>query len=471
MSKSRKIIITFLIVVLSFALFLGGCTIQMQNDVNSIVSIEKTATNGLIDTYTITYSNGETSEFTVVNGASGQNGQDLTVETLYQEWLKNNEGKSYEDFLKAVLSINTTGSDYVVNKALCSSLKVYSEFTMTYSYTTNQSMKYIDMGAGSAVIYKIDDDYTYFITNYHVVYNSKQNKNSKIASKITCYLYGSESVPKETETRDDEGYIIYDYGTNAIDCEYVGGTAAADIAVLKTNTTKLLEINPNVKEVEFASDYHVGETAIAIGNPDDDGISVTQGVVSMDNEFITLTVDSISRKYRSIRIDTPLYAGNSGGGLFNANGKLIGITNAGAVTEQNVNYAVPLHIVKPVVENIMYYKNGFVNKITVGVTVQEGDSLYDYDETTGYGKVVGDINVVEVGNDSIASEIKLQVGDVITTFIINGKIKVLARYFNIGDLLYTVKVGDVIAFGVMREGSYITSKYYTVKQSDIAKAE
>ena len=41
----------------------------------SVVSIEKTGTSGLVDTYTITYSDGTTSKFTVTNGADGEKGE------------------------------------------------------------------------------------------------------------------------------------------------------------------------------------------------------------------------------------------------------------------------------------------------------------------------------------------------------------------------------------------------------------
>ena len=44
---------------------------------NGIISISKTATDGLIDTYTITYTNGETTTFTVTNGKEGAAGKDV----------------------------------------------------------------------------------------------------------------------------------------------------------------------------------------------------------------------------------------------------------------------------------------------------------------------------------------------------------------------------------------------------------
>ena len=53
-----------------------GVTVEQINpqDPRSILSIEKTDTNGLIDTYTITYSDNTTSTFIVVNGAEGPQG-------------------------------------------------------------------------------------------------------------------------------------------------------------------------------------------------------------------------------------------------------------------------------------------------------------------------------------------------------------------------------------------------------------
>lgn len=474
MKNTKKLIVFCLTIVLIFATFLTGCTVKVQNDGKSIVSITKTAEDGLVDTYTILFTDGTKTTFTVTNGSNGgsegggeNSGGGFTLDAIFNKWLEENPNGDYNTFLKEVLNVQNTDNSLVINKALLSSLKVYTEFTKTVKISMYKSENYIDMGAGSAVIYKINDDYTYLITNYHVVYDKDQNKDSKIATKTTCYLYGSETNPIETEELDEEGYQIYDYGYGAISCEYVGGSATADIALLKTKTETIKAINPDVCEVKFASDYHVGETAIAIGNPDDDGISATQGIISVDNEFISLSVDGISRSYRSMRIDTPLYPGNSGGGLFNMYGELIGITNAGNTSDQNINYAVPLDIVKPVVENIYNYNNGFVNKITLGVTVQKGESRYVYDKTTGYGKVISDVDVIEIGGNSIASEIGLQVNDKILAFKVNTIEYELEQFFSIGDILYSVKAGDVISFKCIRNGAEVTTKEYTVMPKDI----
>ncbi len=152
----------------------------------------------------------------------------------------------------------------------------------------------------------------------------------------------------------------------------MGGTITCDLAVIRAKTQDVFNINPNVTEITFADSYTVGETAIAIGNSENEGISVTKGIVSVDNEYINYAIDNNIRSYRSMRIDTAIYGGNSGGGLFNKKGELIGITNAGDGTDQNINYAIPLNIVRPVIENIMFNKT--LKTLALGVEVY-GETL------------------------------------------------------------------------------------------------
>ena len=481
--KAKKLYRIFLTIVISIlcSVLLCSCTIKVTD--NGIVSILKTSTDGLVDTYTITFNDGTKTTFQVTNGKDGQNGingvdgkdgedgLDITIEDVFNKYLETHPNATYEDFLKEVLSINDKGNALVVNKALNSSLKVYTEFTVSTKNVYGQTVNKKSVSAGSAVVFKIDNDYTYIITNYHVVYNIEQNTDSKIAQKIVAYLYGSEGNPYETEQKDQSGYTVYDYGNLAIECEYVGGSLTADLAIIKAPTSRVKSLNSSVTAVEFASSYSVGETAIAIGNPEDEGISVTEGIVSVDNEFILLALDGTSRKYRSIRIDTALYSGNSGGGLFNVEGKLIGITNAGDKTDQNVNYAIPVQIVDAVVNNIMKYNDKSAHKITLGVTVTSSNSKYVYNEQTGYGKIVEDIVVTEITENSIASAFGLVADDVLKTFKVNDTVYTLNRYFDIGDILYKVKEGDNISFTYTRGEENKNTSVYKVLASDIKTVE
>ena len=479
MKKFKKVIQSVFVVafVLICGIMFAGC---FGISKTSITSIEKTSTSGYVDTYTITYSNGETSTFTVTNGKNGKDGEDgtsLSITDIYNSYVEKYGEIEYSDFLKLYLSLNTDGNASVINECLLSTMKIYTEFYETkesqgaFGQTTYTSATAVYTGSG--VIYQMaSNGYTYVITNYHVVFSKYGNTDNggNIAHAIYGYLYGSESAPVDSKTTTSSGYKIYTYDSYAIPFEYIGGSITTDIAVLRTKTENITNINKDAKPVTVASGYHVGETAIAIGNPEDEGISVTEGIVSVDNEFIQLSIDDTERNYRSIRIDTALYSGNSGGGLFNANGELIGITNAGDSTDQNVNYAIPLNIVISVADNIMDNFTGKATqpkKILLGVTVKAQNSKYVYDKQSGYGNIVEDITVVEVSSSSIASALGLKENDILTKFVVNGEEHTLSRNFDISDILFTVRKGDKISLVITRDGNEQTTETYTVQESDL----
>ena len=475
MKNIKKFILSVLAIILIgvCGIFFAGC------GATTIVSVEKTSSLGYVDTYTITYSNGSTSTFEVTNGKNGtdgKDGKDITISEIYQEYVDRYGDISFQDFLTQYLTLNTDGNANVINNCLQSTLKVYSKF---YETTTSgglwqtQSVKSVAIYTGSAVIYKMYEDYTYVITNYHVVYdaNANSDNNGKIALQIVGYLYGSEGSPSKTGTQTG-GYDNYTYGDYGIFFEYIGGSIENDIAVIRTQTSNITKINPNAKQVTLASKYYVGQTAIAIGNPENEGISVTEGIVSVDNEYISLNIDGTTRSYRSIRIDTALYSGNSGGGLFNSYGELIGITNAGDNEDQNVNYAIPIQIVTGIADNIIYYhssSNTFAYNITLGIDVNTKNSKYTYDSKTGYGDITEDIIVSKVSTNSIAEVMELKANDKLISFNINSKENTLKRTFNISDLLLTVREGDVISFTVERNNATVSTKSYTIQKTNLNK--
>ena len=318
----------------------------------------------------------------------------------------------------------------------------------------------------------MDAEYTYFLTNYHVVYDENAI-SEKLATTAYCYLYGSEDKPVKMQKSTGEIYL--DYGDYAIECTYVGGSVEYDLAVLQAKTEDVRKINENVAAVTLAENYRVGQTAIAIGNPNGDGISVTQGIVSVDNELISLSIDGTTRSYRSIRMDTPLYNGNSGGGVFDADGNLIGIANAGDTENQNVNYAIPLSIVKNVTENVLtHYADGDattngVYKPTLGVTVVSQNSRYEYDTKTSYGIIKEDVVVDGTVANGIAATLGLQAADRITGFEINGVSFFINRQFDIADLL--LRLTDGVCFRVLyqRNGEDGVTADYQITLADLQR--
>lgn len=476
MKRFTKTVLTVLaVMVLAFSLVLAGCSEESA----SVKNILKTSSNADGDVYTIYYSDGTSSTITISNGS------DVTAKDLYEYYKEvYNDDLTYDEFLKKYLAEPTDNAS-VIGSCLQSAVKIYTEFvektTMDDWIGGNRRENKVAMYTGSGVVYQIQDDYTYIITNYHVLYdaNASAANNGKMARRIVCYLYGSEGSYTNKGV-DSDGLYVYDYGVYGIECEYVGGSISNDIAVIRAETEDVQAINPNVKAAEFADEYYVGETAIAIGNPEGEGISVTEGIVSVDNEYINLQIDNAVRSYRSLRIDTAIYGGNSGGGLFNLKGELIGITNAGNRTDQNINYAIPLEIAKGTADNILHYYFGSGDNvgygINLGVNVVSQNSKYVYDESSGYGTIREEIVVDSTNSGSIAAGMGLEMNDILQTFKIRSKSGetrevTLDRNFDISDVILTIRAGDTISFGIVRGGETTTSAEYTVKESDLEELD
>lgn len=487
MKRTYRVVLALLALVLALSLAFAGCS--SQNDAAAyVVSIAQTGeTESGESEFTVTYSDGTTSTFTVKNGQNGEDGQDVTAADLYEEYKKQtgDESITYAEFLEKYLDITVpSDNSAAIASILRSAVRVYSEYRTT-EYSSSgwggagvRPVDTVSYSMGGGVICEMNDTYTYIITNYHVVYSTDANEDngSNIGRSFHIYPYGSSETPVNTGTQDEDGYDILDYGSSAVECEYIGGSASLDIAVLRASTEELLAVNDSVAEVTYADGYTVGETAIAVGNPEGEGMSVTEGIVSVDSEYINLSTDGTTRSHRSMRIDAALYEGNSGGGVFNEDGELIGIANAGDGTDQNINYAIPVSVARGAAENIIagYEANGEatgVTRPTLGVTVSISNSKYVYDSQTSSGKITETVTVSEVTENSIAAgTFALQAGDVLTAFVINDTEYQIDRSFEVNDLLLTVRTGDKIAFKYERDGTdgVQTTAQYTLLASDFS---
>ena len=464
--KKKLIATNFAAAALSLGV-LSGCFSQTV----SIQSIEKTNTVGLVDYYTITYTDGTTSGFTVTNGKDGSDAQDVTAEDVYNTYksIYPDEDITFKQFCEMFLASDVSGdSTAALNSCLRSCLKVYSGFReREYTYAPIKTACY----CGSAVVYKMDETYTYILTNYHVVYDSKAVGTNKISEEISAYLYGSESAP----TLDSSDKLTYD--EYAIKCEYIGGSINYDVAVIRAKTDDVKKVNPQVVPVTVNTSFSVGDSTYAVGNPDDGGISVTEGIVSVDSDYVLLAIDGTDRYYRSIRTDTALTHGNSGGGLFNMNGELIGLNNAGDTDITSMNYAIPATALTGIADGVIHYynlSNGKVktpSKTVIGVKSQQKNSRYIYDELTQGGYIREDVTISEVTKNSLASLMGLKVDDVITSLTIAGKKTEITRQFQISDLLLNAREGDLIKVGYTRGGVAAETEAVAVRSSDLQNVD
>ena len=329
------------------------------------------------------------------------------------------------------------------SKALLSSVSVWCTFNCyQYGWTGQVSGTTQKTGTGSGVIYEIDKENgdAYILTNYHVVYEATSTTANRISSDITVFLYGQE---------------VADY---AIKAEYIGGSMQYDLALLKISGSEVLMKSPAVA-AEFAdsNDIAVLETAIAIGNPEGEGISATVGHVNVESEYINMLAsdNSTSISIRVIRTDAAVNGGNSGGGLFNSEGKLIGIVNAKMADDSidNIGYAIPSNVARGVAENIKTHCLGTekecVYKCLLGVTVAANEQYVKYDTETGKVKRYEKIAVQTVNEGSAVDGI-LAVGDVINSITIDGVKYDITRLHHVIDSMLYARVGSKIVINITR---------------------
>ena len=436
--KKFKSLILLLLLIPCF--LLGGCSLLATE--KYVVDISKSDTYGNITKYTITYSDGSTS---FINVENGEDGEDLTLEVIQAYCTQ--QGITLEDYFNS-LDIELNSVEKATNKALKSAVSIIA----VSPYQTGA--QYYSRAGGAGVIYKMDEtsNESYIITNYHVV--ATNTTLSGIANEIKIFQYGADMTvsakDKNSYTTSGGNYYYsgYNFSSSAVSATYVGGSNTFDIAVLKVETDDLLEVNPHACPVTVAEGYSIANTAIAIGNPNANGMSVTKGIVSVESE--NLVLDNIS--YRVMRIDTAVNPGNSGGGLFNDKGELIGIVNAKmeSITIDNIAYAIPYDNAIKVADNII--DNGCVKKLYLGITVGVENSHAVYNPETHTTTLHDEFVVSDLDVGGVGDVLGLEVNDRITSIVLDSKTYTIQRYFQVADLLLNVRAGSSITFIGTRNG-------------------
>jgi serine protease Do len=191
-----------------------------------------------------------------------------------------------------------------------------------------------------------------------------------------------------------------------LDAKVVGTDAQYDIALLKITATNL-----PVVSVGDSKNVKPGQWVVAIGSPFGFDHSVTAGIVSA----VGRTFGGIDQQYVPfIQTDVPINRGNSGGPLFDLDGRVIGInsqifSNTGGF--MGVSFSIPIDIAMNAVDQIK--TTGHVSRGMIGVTIQNVDR--DKAKALGLPRIGGAL-VNQVTPGSSADKAGVQVGDVILSF-------------------------------------------------------
>ena len=204
----------------------------------------------------------------------------------------------------------------------------------------------------------------------------------------------------------DEIEVIFSDGI-ILPADLVGKDTKTDIAVLSVKPAE----GQSLVALEFgdSDELQVGQWVMAIGNPFGLGGTVTAGIVSAKNRDIR------SGPYDNfIQTDAAINRGNSGGPLFNTDGKVVGINSAIISTtggSGGIGFAIPSKKATPVIEQLIEY--GETRRGWLGVRIQEVSD--DIASSLGMGGASGAL-VVSVDDNGPAKQAGIKSGDIILTF-------------------------------------------------------
>ena len=289
-------------------------------------------------------------------------------------------------------------------------------------------------GYGSGFVYKVEGDYAYILTNYHVVDNSNFIK------------------------------IVYTDDTE-VDGEFVGGAEYLDVAIVKVSADSIKA----VAEIGSSEGLRVGDTVFAVGTPIalQYSFSVTRGILSGKERFVA-SKSSETNVYgfsqtkdiwyeRLLQMDATINSGNSGGPLCNANGEVIGLTNSklsgqtsSSASIENMSFAVPIEDALMVAEQVL--KNGEYVRPTLGVSMTTIAGAIQSGLSAPEGVTKGAV-VESVVTGGAADKGGIKAWDIITKF----------GDYEIDDYLYLkyyvgrYKTGDKVEVTYIRQGKEHTT--------------
>ena len=304
-----------------------------------------------------------------------------------------------------------------------------------HGYTQPDNSEEVKYGSGSGVVVAKE----YVLTNYHVV---------EKAHSLKISIDGDESN-------------LYDATVAAFDSD-------KDVAVLNVPGLPLEPV-----ELGDSDALEIGDWVVNIGNPIGFTGTATAGIVSGINREIPgdgSTLDKYGRSTRvvnsMIQTDAAINSGNSGGGMFNTAGQLVGIPTlkytgsrfSSNAAVESIGMCIPINEAKDVIDaalngtgngeqadNIAEKNsdettagNGLVGKPRMGITVS---TLGD----TG-GQLPKGVLISAVEEGSPAEKAGMQVGDIIVE--LNGQ--VITSTDEEMEIVGKLKEGDEVAVKVFR---------------------
>ena len=341
---------------------------------------------------------------------SQMNGSKVVIQQAAPSTSASSSSGSDGSITSASASGSSLSTEQVADQVSPSVVVITTE-QVVYSQWSWYGQNQVESGAGSGVIISSDG---YILTCAHVVDG---------ASTITV-------------TIDDKDYTA----------TLVGEDTTSDIAVIKIDADGLTPAT-----VGDSDSLKVGQSVMAVGNPLGElGGTVTGGMISALNRSVTIQGTSSTNTMSLIQMDASVSPGNSGGGLFNMNGELIGIVNAKSSSSdaEGLGFAIPINDAIKVAEELL--QNGYVTgRPYLGISYL---AVTDAQTAQQLGVNSYGVYIMEVVKGGPAEQAGLKAGDRIVS--IDGT--EIASKDDLGTLMQKHAAGDTLSITVARDGQMQT---------------
>ena len=249
------------------------------------------------------------------------------------------------------------------------------------------------------------------------------------------YILSNEHV---TGAKYSNCYVTLENG-RSYNANVVWSDSNLDLSICKISVKNLPYAN-----LGDSNNIRVGEGVYAIGNPIGYEFqrTVTAGIISALDRTVRIDENETSTYMEDlIQTDATINPGNSGGPLINLDGNVIGITSVKITSAEGIGFAVPINVVKPIIE--AYLKEDKFEEASLGIFAYDKNVIPYLNNELEVSK---GIYVAQISLDSPVNRTNLKIGDVIT------KIDELElnKMCDLRSYIYTKKPGDEVTLTILR---------------------
>lgn len=233
-------------------------------------------------------------------------------------------------------------------------------------------------------------------------------------------------------------YVTLENG-NALNGTVVWADKDLDLAIVKISASNLTKIT-----LGDSDSIKIGQVAYAIGNPI--GLefqrTVTSGIISGINRTVKIDDENESSYMDDlIQTDATINPGNSGGPLINYKGEVIGINTVKITEAEGIGFAIPINIVKPIIES--FSNNGNFEESYLGIFAYDKNVIPYLDSNIDFNS---GIYVAQISSDGPSYNSGLKTGDIITKI----DEKEVNKMSELRTYIYTKKIGEEVNLTILR---------------------